>query len=46
MLFKLMLNSNHLYTVLAFFITVLFILLTLAKEKRDERTRARTVGTN
>jgi len=40
MFYHLTLNFNGFHAVLALTVTTLFILITLAKEKRDERKRA------
>lgn len=40
MLYNLTLNFNQFHAVLALTVTTLFILILLAKEKRDERKRA------
>ena len=40
MFYNLALNFNGFHAVLALTVTMLFIVITLAKEKRDERKRA------
>ena len=40
MLYNLTLNHNGFYLMLALTISMLFIVITLTKEKRDERKRA------
>jgi hypothetical protein len=40
MFYNLALNFNEFHAVLALIVTMLFIVITLAKEKKDERKRA------
>ena len=40
MFYNLTLNLNGFHAVLAMLVTTLFVLITLVKEKRDERKRA------
>ena len=40
MFYNLALNFNGFHAVLALAVTTLFIVITLAKERKDERTRA------
>jgi hypothetical protein len=40
MFYNLALNFNEFHAVLALTVTMLFIVITLAKEKKDERKRA------
>ena len=40
MFYHLALNFNGFHAVLALTVTMLFVIITLAKEKRDERKRA------
>lgn len=40
MLYNLTLNHNEFHLVLALTVSILFLVITLTKEKRDERKRA------